>query len=707
MLRLLVGPRPIALVVCLLVIARSASSQEQNGDAGSVNPLTVTSSFGPTQWIRADSAIRLTLSRTLATSEGRLAIVIGATDITALFDRSGTTLRYRARTMPLPAGASELAVYRVAAGKWTELARLPIKVLTPAGFSLASLEPSVSLTNKGQLAEGHTGLQPPPTPATYQDFGFSGGVRSTHARGALSFRSQSNFVGVSRRQEALRWGLQQERAPKIDLSDYQLLLQRGTTTISLGHITDGGNRHLMNGFASRGVQVRAGGDMASVALSALSGSSVVGWDNLTGLDRADHRVQSGTLNLELMPSRPGALHVDASLVHGSLLPQTSYTQGGVVDAERSTGSGVQVSAATPAQRFRVTAGFSRSRFENPALDRELLGDTTVVAVKPEQRAASYVELNAALLQSFRIPGLFTTSLNAAYKRERVDPMFRSVVASTQADRLQDTYELIGSVGAVALQASTSRNHDNLDDLPSLLRTFNRISTAQVSVPVASLFRVGKGAAFWPVFTYGLNSVHQFGAGVPENSGFSASHVPDQVSDVHNGTAAWQVGRWRLQYRVNQSTQDNRQTGREKADFISVVNAVSIDVSARANIDLGFEASAEHQTSRETAQTNRVRRAGGTATWRPTPLTTFTAFLSDNATRNDPITTDGDNWEMRFELARAVDIWRHPAAGGTRGQLFLRYANTSGVLWSFPTPALLSRDPRGAWTLTSGVSLRLY
>jgi hypothetical protein len=455
------------------------------------------------------------------------------------------------------------------------------------------------------------------------------------------------------------------------------------------------------------VQLRAGGPVVSVALSALNGSSVVGWNNLTGLDRSEHRVQSGTLNLELLPARPGALHIDATLVHGSLLPQTSYTQGGVVDAERSTGSGVQLAAATPSQRFRVAAGFSRSRFENPARDHELLGDTTVVEVQPEQRAAAYLELNAELLQSLRILGLFATSLNAAYKRERVDPMFRSVVASSQADRLQDTYELSGSLGVIAVQASASRNHDNLDDLPSLLRTFNRSSTAQVSVPVASLFKVSKGAVLLPVVSYGLNSVHQFGAGIPANSGFTATHVPDQVSDIHNGMAAWQVGRWRLQYRVNQSTQDNRQTGREKADFVAVSNTIAIDVSARANLDLGVEGGAEHQTSRESAQTNRVRRAGGTITWRPTSLTSLTAFVSENATRNDPITTDGDNWEMRVELARGFDIWRNPTAGGTRGQLFVRYANTSGVLWSFPSPALLRRESRGAWTLTSGVSLRLY
>jgi len=683
----------------------------QTGGASVVSdspPLSVTGSFGD-GWVRSDSAIVLTLNRALTSGDGRLRVLIGSTDVTALLDGlgSGTVLRYRARLLQLSPGQMEVVVYGVRGREWTELSRLPIRVLTPSGFAASDIKPSVSLTNKGQLAEGHSGLQPPPNPSTYQTLAFSGGVQSTHERGDWSVRTQSSYVGASRQNEALRFGLRQDRAPKVDLSDYSLQIARGPLSLSLGNVSEGTNRHLINSFASRGIETRFGGQRVSVSLAALNGSSIVGWDNITGLENNRHRVQSGTLNMELVPARPGALHVDATLMNGSLLPQTAFTQGGIVDAERSAGGGVQLLAASPSQRVRVAAGFSRSRFDNPANDRELTGDTTVVAVRQERRGASYVEVNAGLLQNASVSGLFSTTLNAVYRHERVDPMYRSVTAQTQSDRLQDSYELAGNVGAIGLQLAHSRYHDNLDDVVSILRTLNRMSTAQASLPIATLVGARRGASLFPLINYGVNRVHQFGAGIPVNSEFSASHVPDQVSNLHNGTAAWQLGRWKLQYRYNQTLQDNRQTGRERADFYGVSNTISIDVAARSNLDAGYEASTEHQTNRESAQTNRVRRAGGSITWRPTPLTTITGFASINVTRDDPLTTDVSNRDLRIELTRGFNLWRNPTVGGSRGQLFVRYANTSGINWAFPGGSAFTVTDRAGWTINSGVSLRLY
>ncbi len=698
------------LIPTILCLGGRAVFGQTGADSGvSGQPtLSVTGSFGA-GWVRSDSAIVLTLNRPLASADGRLRILVGSEDVTALFDGIGTgmVLRYRARSLRLPSGQTEVIVYGVRDREWTELARLPIRLLTPSGFAASDVKPSMSLNNKGQLAEGHSGLQPRPDRATYQDIGFSGGVQSTHERREWSIKTQSSYVGASRQNEALRFGLRQDRAPKVDLADYSVQIARGPVSLSLGNVSEGANRQLINSFASRGVEARIGGQRVSVSLAALNGSSIVGWDNITGLENDKHRVQSGTLNFELVPARPGALHVDATLMNGSLLPQTAFTQGGVLDAERSTGGGVQLSAASPSQRLRVAAGFSRSRFDNPANDRELVGDTTVIAVRQERRGASYVELNAGLLQNARVSGLFSTTLNAVYRHERVDPMYRSVTAQTQSDRLQDSYEIAGNVGTVSLQLAHSRYHDNLDDVASILRTLNRMSTAQVSVPVAALLRAQRGASLLPLIGYGINRVHQFGAGIPVNSEFSASHVPDQVSNLHNGTAAWQLGRWKLQYRYNQNLQDNRQTGRERADFYGVSNTIAVDVAARSNLDAGYEASTEHQTNRESAQTSRVRRVGGSVTWRVTPLTTLTGFASINVTRDDPLTADVSNRDLRIELTRGFNLWRNPVAGGTRGQLFLRYANTSGINWAFPGGSAFSVTDRAGWTMNSGVSLRLY
>jgi hypothetical protein len=612
--------------------------------------------------------------------------------------------------MRLPRGDYDVVLYLVGDRAWTEIARAPIKVLAPGGFTAASADPSAALNMKGQLAEGHSGEAPEPERPTYQDFTLTGGLQSVHVRGGWTLRTQSNYLGVSRREEALRYALRQDEAPRLDLSDYVVQLERGGTALGLGHVSTGSNRHLMNGFASRGVSATVRGGVANLAVAAVNGSSVVGWNNVAGLDNGNHRVYSATLGLELQPRRPGALHLDATLLDGSLLPQTSFTQGAVVDAERSRGGGVQLSASTPGQRLRAAAGYSRSRFDNPNRDAQLDVGLGLVPVQRETRGAQYAELNATLLQDAKLGRLFGTTLNAAYRYERVDPLFRSVAAFVQADRLQHGVDVGGNFGAVSVQLTHSRGNDNLDELASILTTHTRTSTAMASAPLAGLFRVRRHVEWWPLLTYGQSHNRQFGSGVPANSDFSASHVPDQVNVVHDAAIAWQLSKWRLQYRFNQSNQDNRQTGRERADLTGTVSTLSFGLTPHSDIDVSVDASDERQSNRELDQSTHARRVGATLAWRATRLTTLTAFGSTSVSSDEPSTNDADDAEMRFELTRGFDLWRNPGGGGTRGQLFLRYGMQSSSLRRFSIQSP-SSVPLGTvsdtWTLSSGASLRLF
>ena len=705
------------LALALLITAPAISAQDSTAaplaeQLPAEQPLAIAVSFPGDRFIGADTPLELELSRPLADADGRLAVVIGSTDVTALFDRVGRKLVYRPRLLRLPRGESELVIYQVKGAAWTELSRHPLKVLAAGGFATASAKPTISVNMKGQLAEGHSAELPDPDRPTYQDFTFASGLQSTHSRdGGWSLRTQSNYVGATRREEALRYGIRQDDAPRVDLADYLVQLERGATNLSLGHVSTGANRHLVSGFSSRGISGAVRGSAVSLSLAAMNGSSSVGWDNLTGLNDGDHRIYSATVGVELMPKRPGGIHLDATLLDGSLLPQTGFTQGGVVDAERSTGGGVQLSASTPGQRLRLAAGLARSRFDNPAnRDPQLAGDSALVPVERETRGARYVELNAGLLQGVRIAKLFAATLAAGYRHERVDPLYRSVAAYAQADRQQNAFDLTGSLGAVSVQLAHSRSGDNLAGLATILTTNTRTTTAMASVPLASLLRVTTRVGMWPQLSYGLNRNHQFGEGIPPNSDFSASHVPDQMSTVHDASAAWQAGRWRLQYRYNRSFQDNRQPGRERADLIGTANTISLGLTARANLDLSVDASVERQANRELAQNGRVRRIGTTASWRATPLTTLSAYASTSTSTDEPVTSDADNGELRLELARGFDFWRNGDGNGTRGQLFLRYANQSAITRQLSVIApdvAPTRSTRDSWTLSSGVSLRLF
>ena len=704
--------KAVARVLAALGIGAPAlaAAQDATPPAPSSTPITLSASFPSDRFISADTPIAFTLTRPIGSTDGRLALVVGGLDVSALAERSPTTITYRPRAVRLPSGESEAVVYLVNGQAWTELARVPLKVLAAGGFTSAVTKPSTAITMKGQLAEGHSDEAPEPERATYQDLTLSAGLQSAHVRGGWALRTQSNYLGVSRREEALRYALEQDDAPRLDLADYTVQLERGRAAFGLGLVSTGSNRHLVNAFASRGVSATVRGSVANLSVAAVNASSIVGWNNFSGLDNGDHRVYSATLGLELRPKRPGALHLDATVLDGSLLPQTSFTQGAVVDAERSSGGGVQLSASTPSQRLRAAAGVSRSRFANPNRDPELGDSAALVPIQRETRGARYVELNATLLQNAKIPKLFATTLNAGYRHERVDPLYRSVAAFVQADRLQHAFDLGGSLGALSVQVSHTRGGDNLDRIASVLTTRQRASTAVASAPMADLFGVRRHAGLWPQVAYGLNRTHQFGVGLPANSDFSATHVPDQVSVVHDASASWQLRQWRLQYRFNHSDQDNRQVGRDRADLAGTASIVTLGVSVGTTVDLSLDASDERQSNRELVQTTRVRRVGGTVTWRPTPLTTLTAFTSASVSSDAASTSNADNGEHRFELARAFDLWRTPGSGGSRGQLFLRYANQSSSLrqLTVQTPDVVPiRTVRDSWTLSSGASLRLF
>jgi hypothetical protein len=243
-----------------------------------------------------------------------------------------------------------------------------------------------------------------------------------------------------------------------------------------------------------------------------------------------------------------------------------------------------------------------------------------------------------------------------------------------------------------------------------LTTRTRASSVVTSLPTAGLFRVRHHAELWPQLGYGVMRTHQFGAGIPINSDFSATHVPDQMNVVQDASAAWQGQQWRLQYRYNRSEQDNRQTGRERADLEGTSSTVSLGLTASARIELSVDLSDERQSNRELSQQSRVQRLGGTVSWHATTLMTLTAFGSTSVSSNEPSTNHADNGEVRFELAHGFDLWRSAGGGGPRGQLFVRYANQSSLLrqLSLEAPTLPPvRTANATWTLSSGASLRLF
>jgi len=666
-------------------VARRAKEQE----------LTVEADFAAKESVAQNEQIGLTINRPISAAEGRLAVLIGHTDATSLFAATANGLSYTPKLIPLPAGETLVTVYLVSPGdEWRQVGQFPLRVAerqdaaqfqsdslataAPSAEAVArrfAIAPALSLGFKSQAAETHFPEANRPQRPTFNDFTMQGSLKTEAKRGWFSMQNQFDVVGSSYQNEALRFAQLGKAAPQIDLSSYLMQFQLGKTNLQAGHISYGSNRLMMNNFSSRGLMFTVPlGNRSDFSVSAMNGTSVVGWGNFFGLNRRKHQIVSGTLGFEFLPQRKGALRVEAGAMSGSLLPLAGFNQGALTDAERSRGGSLRLLASDTSQRLRLEAGFARSAFTNPH-DPLLEQNAPTVAVRETARNAQYLDASYDILRDLKLGQTRTARLTLNFKHESADPLYRSAAASVQADRMQNQIELSGNIGDFTLAVSHLRFEDNLDDIPSILKTDTRRYNLIVGAPLITMLGGADKPARWlPRLSYNFDHTHQLGRGAPINSGFnSLSQVPDQVSVNQTLNAEWQFQKWRMIYRFNRSAQDNRQTGRENADLRNLINAFTFGVSASSAFDLNLELNAESANNFEVNRTDRLWRLGPNFNWRMTPkaalaLTVSSAFAGDVARTNRSRNAEFDlQWSYQFGYGE--NGWKK-----WRGNYFIRYAN---------------------------------
>ena len=697
-------------LLCSVFAQASESSQPPE--------LTISASFADKQ-VAADEPIEFRLNRPLSKAEGSLAVIIGQADLTALFTVAEKNLRYDQKTLPLPLGESQVTLYLVSpSNDWKERARFtlrvgkvaggqrpgaggqgsvpqpdptpgtrpPSPVTDPAqdpkqprkklGFDKLSLIPSLTLSFKSQPAQSNFPLTNRPSRPTFTDLNLQGSFKGEMARGLLTSQTQFDCVGSSFQQEALRFGQLREQAPQVDLSSYLMQFQIGKVRYQFGHFSFGASRQLMNSFSSRGLTISFPlGNHADFAISAMNGTSIVGYSNFFGLDKNRHRLFSGTLGLELAPKRPGGLRVEVSALNAWVQPVNSFSQGSVNDAERSQGLGFRLLASDAAQRFKLDTGFARSRFTSPS-DPLVNQGATIKPFPSIARNARYLDASYDLLKNLTLTKDRKVNLTFGLRHERVDPLFRSLGASTQADKFSNEFSMIGAIGEINAQFTHSRFNDNLKGIPSILKSLTRANTFVLGTPTSTLFgNKDKPSLLLPRLSYNFSRVHQFGAAVPVNGGFEldVGLIPNQISTNQGFSADWQIQKWRVGYRLNHSFQDNQQKGRELADLSSLVNGVAVGVAASPTLDINFDVNIERANNREARTQDGTLRLGPGVNWRMTKKSTFASSFS-NSLAGDAANTRR-NRNIEFDVQ-----WAYQFAFGKErfrklsGQFFIRYAD---------------------------------
>jgi hypothetical protein len=340
----------------------AAVVEAQSPARGEADAFTVALGHDPGQWIDARQPVQIVFSRPLRADEGRLAVVLDDTDVSAVLRPIESGLEYRPEAMPLPSGERALVVYRVSAGAdWRRVAEFRLRIRTPRGFEEASHTPVIDVQNKGQIVERRT---PDNAPGgrrnAYQDALVNLGWRSTLRRGGWTTAFRGAVQGASHGPDRIRFATAGESAPAIDLVSYGAAVTGPAQSLALGDVVINGHRHLASNFVTRGATGRVSlSPRVDAGGVAASGAQQIGWRHALGFTEAGHRWMSGTVGVEALPE-PGALRLAASVVSGSRLPVAGVNQGVVNDAERSRGFGLQVSGG--GERLRLDGGWSRSRF---------------------------------------------------------------------------------------------------------------------------------------------------------------------------------------------------------------------------------------------------------------------------------------------------------------------------------------------------------
>lgn len=656
------------------------------------------------RWVAGDETLVLRIDADLQQRWRRLRVFVGTGDVTALLRLAAPgVLELMPGSTPWAPGEAELVAWD--ASTWTEVARVPVRVRSAAGFERSEFTPRAELQLKSRAADHRNDGQPSSPRGTYADTVGQGGLAWAGTRGGWRLEAQAGVGGSSHRAEALRFAELQARAPKVDLAEYRLLLARGEHALEVGHLSYGNHPLLINGVASRGLAARTRvAPGIDLSLTALNGKAVVGADDLLGLDETDQRTGALSLGIELLPERAGGLRAELTWLDASNVARSGFDTGEVPDAERSRGLGLRLLGRTAGGRVAGELALARSRFSNP-FDPLLAQGGESQAVRTETRSAHLADLQVVLLQQAPLFGREqAVDFSVGLRHERAAPLYRTLGAFVTADQALTRLQLQAAVQGAQLQWQASRRHDNLERIATLLRTRSDEQTLVLNLPLPAWWGTAGQPSWWPILGANWQRMQQRAVNAPraEDSGIAATHRPDQRNRMQQLNLGWTVGQGTLNYALSRAHQDNRQPGREQADFRSLGHQVSTawPLSETLRVNASFNRS--RTLSIEQGLVTWVTGGSFGLDWQASERWSHAASLSHNL-NDDSL----DRASARNTGAQLQSSWRFTVPGLDRplpGQAFVRIARQGDR--NRDRVFELSSDMR-SWWVDVGVSISFF
>ncbi len=640
-----------------------------------------------------------------------IAVFLGDTDVTAKTKIEGQELVYQSNLLPLAIGEQLLTIYLTkSADNWETLATFKIEVepevaqspTAPAQDStppstapgkdgtvppsspaaakspenIFTVKPKFTANLKSQLFENRTadagGSQRP----SVLDLSFTGGASSQYKSGSTTIDGSFNVVGSTFQPDALRFNQLQGRASQFDLSDYIVDLTDSGNKFSIGHVCVGNHPLLFNNLCTRGVTGKVQlNSFADISVGQISTTKIVGFEDLIGVARSANTLTGASLGLQVMENAADGVRLETTLFGGSRLPEAGFEEGVVVDAEESNGIGWRLTGTNDTGRWKGDVGFARSTFVNIAAnDPQLTGGLSVTPLQPVTKNAWYAETNYELLKDLPLDGKRKLSLNANLRVEQADPQFGTIGATVNADRLQAQYGLNAKIAGANIQLQQTNFEDNIVNIPNLLKTKNRSTIVGLTFPLQSFLEIKN--PLLPTVSYNYQQTSQLGSiAAPASGGFTlASQIPDLSSSIHKLGLSWDTPGIVFNYKFSSAFDDNRQIGRETADFRRLNHQVSVDLkpSPELRFNLGYNFTNSFNNEQNLTRFTNSPTLGVSWEFQPDTTLAFNYNRSNDTDSRGQSSTD----ENGLELLLTWNFRSNFLDRENPGSVFLRYGRQS-------------------------------
>jgi len=576
------------LIACAIAHQEPLAAQQLY----SITQLTDSNGQTITGWIEHNQSliIRLEPSNTtkveangIVINHNQFQIMLGDSDISSLFNFKQNSLVFTGG-IPLPAGEQTLLVNQFVNNQWIEVGTVQLSVMTSAGFKQAEWTKTLEININSQLDEKASGDSVVSDRPRYSDVTTSIGLASHHQNETLTIDSHVNLLSVSNRQQAVQFGNKQNKANKLDVTDYSASIASGNHQVIIGHTSFGSNSLLIDGLSRRGISWQYKNENELTFNGAiLSGSDIVGYNNFFGLaDYSKQYVNALGFGLNTFTDSRISLRIEGTYLDAERLSQSDFGIGEVASSETNKGLGFHFIASDKDGRLSsdLTIGFSR--YNNPDDLNLSLGDD-LVALDIETAVAHNLNLSYKLVQEWESPWGTNTNITINANHSKAEPLYQTLTAFVQANVKNKLLAAQYQFGNVSGNFGVQSSRDNLDNLVNLLTTKTNNTSFSSSLPTAQIFlsegSEGEPSVWLPQLDYSFQETHQYALTSPntDESGFNDdSHLPDQLTTAHNLSASWQLQSYSLSLQTSHNNQDNRQIGREESDFISLQHTASIN-----------------------------------------------------------------------------------------------------------------------------------